>query len=48
MHKNLGRKVDFERRMIYVDGEIDADILYFKAGEIKLFNINILSEANAN
>ena len=41
MLKNLDTRVDFPKRMAYVDGEIDADILYFKS-KLLLFNFNLL------
>ena len=47
MNRELDRKVDFAKRMTYVDGEIDADILYFKS-HVSLFKFDLLVEHDHN
>ena len=42
MNKNLDTNVDFVKRMAYVDGEIDADILYFASENMQLFNCELI------
>ena len=47
MNKELDQKVDFPKRMTYVDGEIDADILYFRS-HVSMFKTDLLVEGETN